>query len=131
MTHQDELIFLIDTCKSITGSHAGTAKVLGIPREHVAMWRSGARTCTPEDQALLAGIAGFDPQATLIRATVQKHEGKPKGDLLMKVLGKPSLAIGAALVSAGANAHQIFSAIPSSDHIVKAALWLFTQCALC
>lgn len=122
MTHQDELIFLIDACKAITGSHAATAKVLGIPREHVAMWRSGARTCTPEDQALLAGIAGFDPAQTLIRATVRKHEGKPKGDLLMKVLGKPSLAIGAVAAIAGLNALEIGS---------SAIRWLATQCALC
>jgi hypothetical protein len=125
MQHLDDLKTLIDAASRATGSDYKLAQALEVPRQHVSGWRHGTKTATPEDQALMAGLAGFDPVQTLARATVQKWEGKAKGDRLMKVLGKALPAIGAALGSAGAAAHQIGSMIPS-DLLAR-----ITQCALC
>ena len=113
MKHLDELNFLIDAASKIAGNDSRLAAMLGVPRQHVSMWRKGAKACQPEDQALLASVAGFDPQETLIRATVQYWEGKPKGDRLMRVLGKLSRATGAALGFVGASALAIYSMSPT------------------
>jgi DNA-binding transcriptional regulator YdaS (Cro superfamily) len=124
LTHLDELNLLIDKASAIAGSDNKLAAQVGTTRMAISDWRNGRRPCPPEQQALIAAAAGLDPQQTALRALVQRHEGTPMGDKLMRVLGKPSLAIGAALVSAGANAHQIFSTIPHHDLIVRAATWL-------
>ncbi len=108
MKHLDQLNELIDRASSIAGSDYKLAQALKIPRGHVSQWRHGKRTATPEDQAQLAGLAGLDAQAWLVRATLQKHEGTEKGDRLMKVLGKALLATGATVASAGASAAAIF-----------------------
>lgn len=125
MKHLDELNLLIDKASSIAGNDSKLAALLGQHRSKVSDWRKGSQDCPPEDQALMAGIAGLDAAQTLIRATVEKHEGKPKGDLLMKVLGKPSLAIGAVLGFAGQLAVMTGLMTPTD------ALSFLTQCALC
>jgi DNA-binding transcriptional regulator YdaS (Cro superfamily) len=104
MQHLQELNFLIDAASTIAGNDSKLALMLDVPKQHVSAWRKGKKTATPEDQAILAGVAGLDPLQTLARASVQKWEGTPKGERLMSFLGKPSLAIGAALASAGASA---------------------------
>jgi hypothetical protein len=76
----------------------------------------------------MAGIAGFDPVQTLARATVEKWEGKPKGDRLMRVLGKALLATGAVAGSAGASAAAIFLPTPISQ--AGGSIWRFIQCSL-
>lgn len=107
--HKPEyLTQLLDKAKKTTGSDYATAKALQIPRTHVSMWRHGDRTCSPEDVAQIAFIAGLEAKKWFIRATLEKHEGTPKGDRLFKALGKSSLAIGAAIVSNGVHAQQIF-----------------------
>lgn len=121
MEHLSQLIFLIDSAKAITGSDNKTAQLLGVSRGNVSDWRNGRNPCPPEMQALLASIAGFDPQQTALRALVERHEGTALGDKLMRVLGKPSLAIGAAAGFVGLNAIEIGS---------TALRWLATQCAL-
>lgn len=109
MKHLDSLNELIDRAAKIAGSDYALAKSLGVPRGHVSDWRHGRRTATPADQAIMASVAGLDPVQVLARATVEAYEGKPKGDALMKALGKASLLTGAVLGSAGAAAHQIGS----------------------
>lgn len=109
MQHLDSLNKLIDLAASIVGSDYKLAQHLGIPRQHVSNWRHGKKTATPADQALLAYTAGLDPLVTLARATVEQHEGKAKGDQLMKALGKALLATGGVMASAGASAAAIFS----------------------
>lgn len=109
MTHLESLNVLIDKASAIAGSDYKLAQTLGVPRGHVSQWRHAKRTATPADQALMAHIAGLDPVQVLARATVEAYEGKPKGDALMKALGKVSLLTGAAIGSAGAAAHQISS----------------------
>lgn len=114
MTHLESLQFLIAAASEIAGSEGKLAIMLGIPQQHVNNWKHGKRTATPEDQALLASVAGFDPVQTLARATVEKWEGKPKGDMLMRVLGKASRATGAVLGFVGASALGAYSILTFS-----------------
>lgn len=121
MTHLDSLNILIDKASAIAGSDYKLAQSLGVGRQVVSNWRHGRKTATPEDQVLLAGIAGLDVTPILARAIVEKHEGTAKGDRLMKVLGKALLATGGAIGSAGAAAHQIGS-------MIQASWWEKIQC---
>jgi hypothetical protein len=128
MNHLDELNLLIDKASFIAGSDGKLARAIGVPPQHVSNWRHGHKTATPADQALMAHVAGLNPVQVLARATVAQYEGKPKGDALMKALGKASLVTGAVLGSAGAMAHQIGSMIPPD---LMHTLVRITQCALC
>jgi len=124
MQHLESLNELIDRAAQIAGSDYKLAQTLGVPRQHVSAWRHGNKTATPADQALMAHVAGLDPVQVLARATVEAFEGKPKGDALMKALGKALLVTGAAVGSAGALAHQIGS--------TTSEIWSRTiQCILC
>ncbi len=111
MTDQEELNFLIDAASKIAGSDYKLAQLIGVDRQAISNWRHGT-ACPPENQALLAHVAGFDPMATLARATVRKFQGKEKGDLLMKALGKSSRLTGAIAGFVGAIALAISSLIP-------------------
>lgn len=130
MPADQEVITLLDKAKKAMGTDASVARALGTSAQRVTNWRTGNAPCSPENQALIAAIAGLDPLAELARAVVRKHEGTAKGDQLMKALGKSSLAIGAALASVGASAHQIFSTVPGATDLVELALrWI--QGSLC
>ena len=129
MQDLSELNLLIDKAKQIAGSDGKVARSIGITAQILSDWRHGRRNPQAEDYALLAAVAQLDPVAEMARAAVRIHEGKPKGDLLMKALGKASLATGAVLGSAGAAAHQIFSTITTADLVHTIAK--ITQCALC
>lgn len=109
MKFSEGLTTLIDKASRAAGTDAALARSLGIQSQILSDWRHGRRTCTPADQALLAHVAGLDPVQVLARATVEAYEGKPKGDALMKALGKALLATGAAVGSAGAAAQGISS----------------------
>lgn len=124
ITEEDhaQLILLIDKAKEIAGTDARLAALLGQHYQVVSNWRSGLKRPSIEDCALLASIAGLDPAAEMARAALRKHAGTKKGDLLMKALGKGSLAIGAAVASAGAHASAIFGTQPGSLAGVLAAL---------
>jgi hypothetical protein len=114
MQHLNELNTLIDQASKAAGSDNKLAQMLGVTRQRVSNWRNAHQPCVPADQALLAYIAGLDPIQVLARATVEAYEGKPKGDALMKALGKALLVTGAAIGSAGASAAAIFSTIPTT-----------------
>jgi hypothetical protein len=83
-----ELVDLIARASEATGSDYKLAKSLGVTPQVVSDWKHGRRTCTPEDWALLAYIAGLDPEEALIRAVVAKHADTPKGERLLTALGK-------------------------------------------
>ena len=128
MQDENELISLIDAASAKAGSDSNLARQIGQPPQRISNWRKGRDTCPPEDQALMAAVAGLDPMQTLIRATVRKHEGKAKGDLLMKVLGKLSPVTGAVAGFVGAvlllissmtpgNADAGMSAEPALDNV--------------
>lgn len=109
MKKLEDLNLLIDKASAIAGSDYKLAQMLGTQRQVISDWRHGRKTAAPADQALMAHVAGLDPLVTLARATVEQHEGKAKGDALMKALGKALPAIGGVLGSAGAHATSIGS----------------------
>lgn len=119
MQHLEELNSLIDKAAASAGSDYKLAQSLDVPRQKISNWRHGLKTATPEDQALLASVAGLDPIATMARAVVQKHEGTKKGDQLMRALGKALLATGGAIGTAGANAAGTFSSMPTPSHLLE------------
>lgn len=115
MKHLESLNVLIDKASAIAGSDYKLAQSLGVPRGHISDWRHGRRTATPADQALMAHVAGLDPVTVLARATVEQFEGKPKGDMLMRALGKASRLTGAVAGFVGAVALAIFSMTPQTS----------------
>lgn len=119
---------LIDLASQIAGSDYKLAQLIGQSRQRISDWRHGRVGCPPEDQALMAAIANLDPIAELARATVRKHEGTAKGDLLMKALGKSSRLTGAIAGFVGAVALAISSLMPQNAEAGQA---LEAQCALC
>lgn len=104
---------LIEKAAAAAGSRYKLAQMLGVPNSSVYAWEKG-KPCPPGDIALMADIAGLDAQAWLVRATLEKYEGTPKGDQLARVLGKCLLATGAVLASSGASAAAICSQISSA-----------------
>lgn len=107
MQHLEELNLLIDKAAAIAGSDYKLAKSLGVSRQAVSNWRHGHKVPSPAMRAIMANLAGLDAQTELARATVQSYEGTRVGDLLMRALGKASLATGVAVASAGAHASAI------------------------
>lgn len=119
-THLEELNELLTrAAKALGGNDTKLAKTLGVSPQRISNWRHGHKTCQPEDQALLASIAGMNAIEVLARATVKQHEGTAKGDLLMRALGKSLLATGGVLGSAGASAAVIFSSTPTGSTLVR------------
>ena len=118
--HLEELNELVTrAAKALGGNDTKLAKTIGVSPQRISNWRHGHKTCQPEDQALLASLAGLNAIEVLARATVKQHEGTAKGDMLMRALGKSSLAIGAALGSVGASAAAIFSSTPTTSHMAE------------
>lgn len=126
MDHLAEINTLIDKAAERAGSDYKLAAMLGMQRQAISNMRHGRKTATPEDQALFASVAGLDAMEVLARAMVWKHEGTPKGDKLMRALGKGLLATGAAVASAGASAAAIFSSISPAKTVVD-----LIRCILC
>jgi transcriptional regulator with XRE-family HTH domain len=127
MQHNEQLNLLIDKASSIAGNDSALARELGVSRQRISNWRHGQDTCTPEDQALIAEIAGMDAMTVLARAMVAKHEGTRKGEMLMRALGKTLAATGAAAGSAGAHAGELFGTIPALDGVGAMLAWLATM----
>lgn len=121
MQHHAQLVELIDAASKVVGSDYRLARMLETSRGAISDWRHDRRTCPPADVALMASIAGLDASAWLVRATIEKYEGTAKGDALYKALGKALLATGAAVVSAGASATEIFG---------KVFDWCSTMCIM-
>ena len=122
MSNPDYVVRLLDDAKKNSGSDAKTAKLLDVSITVISSWRNGYRTCSPEDVAQLADVAGMDGEKWLIRATLAKHEGTAKGDRLMKVLGK-ALAVTGVVASNGANAQPTFL-IDVLDYFIRCILLL-------
>lgn len=80
-----ELKKLIEKAAAIAGSEYQIAKTLAIPQSHVTEWKHGTRTCSAEDRALLADLAGVDPFPEIRDAMLERWAGKPKAEALAKV----------------------------------------------
>lgn len=128
MQQDAELISLMDQASAIAGSDAALARMLDRRHQDISDMRHGRKTATPEDCALFAMVAGLDPIAEMSRAMLRKHEGSRKGELLRKALGKPLLATGVAVASAGAHAAEVLSWISGST---AQSLGDLIRCILC
>lgn len=128
MKHLEELNLLIDKASAIAGSDYKLAKLVGAMPQNVSNWRHGQASCSPENRALLAAIAGLDPVAELARATLEKHEGTSKGDLLMRALGKSSRLTGAIAGIVGAVVLAISSLIPQRVEAMPVLKPLHNEC---
>lgn len=95
---------LIKKASEQAGSDYKLAQRLKVTRQMVSQWKHGHKTCPAADQALMAGIAGLDPEAWAARALIAQHEGSEKGELLKQALKKALLATGAALATFGSSA---------------------------
>lgn len=87
-TDLQEITHLIQKAGVLCGSEYKLAKSMGIPQAMLTDWKAGRRTCTPEDQARLAGFAQEDAVQALVRGVLRKNEGTLKGEQLRAVLGK-------------------------------------------
>jgi hypothetical protein len=99
---------LINRASKAAGSNAALAKELEVSKTVVSDWKGGRKTCSPEDQALMAAMAGLDAEAWGARAMIAKHAGTTKGAKLEGALKKALAATGGALVSCGAIAANDF-----------------------
>lgn len=68
------------------GSEYKVAKAMEITPQRLSNWKNERDTCSPEDRALLADIAGVDPFPEIAQALIERCAGKPKGDVLRRVL---------------------------------------------
>ena len=85
---------LLDAAADATGSDYKTAQAMGVTRMMLSDWRTGRRNPQPEDHALLAMLAGKDPEEALVRAVLEKHRDTAKGERLLSALGKGLRRIG-------------------------------------
>lgn len=72
----------------VGGTPTEVANKLGVKPPVVFGWKAGTRTCTAEDRALLADLAGIDPFPEIKEAMLERWAGKPKAEALAKVLAK-------------------------------------------
>jgi DNA-binding transcriptional regulator YdaS (Cro superfamily) len=100
MSTDQNLIALIAKASQAVGSDAKLARAMGIAQQNISLWKSGERTCTPEDRARLAGFAKEDALQELVRATLEKTAGTLRGEQLRQVLGKWLHQTGGASVGA-------------------------------
>jgi DNA-binding transcriptional regulator YdaS (Cro superfamily) len=100
----DYLDQLIKKASEKAGSDYKLAQRLNVSRGNVSDWKTGRRSCPAADQALMASIAGLDPEAWAARAIISQHEGSEKGELLKQALKKALVATGAVLGTFGSQA---------------------------
>lgn len=100
---------LIKKASEAAGNDNRLAKRLQVGRSSIADWKSGRSTCPPADQALLAAVAGLDPDAWGCRALIAQHEGTAKGELLKQALKKALVATGGAVGICGSTAAEAAS----------------------
>lgn len=118
---------LIDRATKATGSGKALAHELEVANTVISDWKSGRKTCSPEDQALMAELAGLDAEAWGARAMIAKHAGTSKGAKLEAALKKSLLATGAAMLSSGAVAAPVIQVLNAA-----ADLWsYFIRCINC
>jgi hypothetical protein len=89
-----QLTELIKRAEDARGSTSAVAKAMGVPNPIVFAWKSGARTCTAEDRALLAEIAGVDPIPEIAAALLERCAGKPKEERLRALLERRLKSVG-------------------------------------
>ncbi len=84
----NQLISSIEKASAIAGSDYKLAQMLEVSRQKVSNWRNNHQPCPPEEQAMIAAIAGENPTEALIDAIIRKNEGKPKAARLRALFGR-------------------------------------------
>lgn len=120
----DTVNTLIDKASKACGSDNKLSQAIGVGRTRISDWRHGRQTIAAEDVAILAHVAGLDAEAWAMRAMVERWEGTPKGDRLMRALGKALLVTGGVVASAGANAGAIHSLIPNAARCLVDTMYI-------
>lgn len=130
MSTDQNLIALIAKASQAVGSDAKLARAMGIAQQNISLWKSGERTCTPEDRARLAGFAKEDALQELVRATLEKTAGTLRGEQLRQVLGKWLHQTGVASVGALAGLGSMTYGALSLKDVATSALDVL-RCILC
>ena len=118
------LIELIDRASKEAGNDTKLAAMIESSSAAISDWRHGRKKCPPADQALMAGVAGLDPEAWAARAVISQHAGTAKGAKLEAALKKSLLATGAAVLSSGVHAAPVIDA-------ARDLCLYFIRCILC
>ncbi|MCE4555013.1 hypothetical protein [Pelomonas cellulosilytica] len=105
---------LLDAAKDKTGSDYKTAQLLGVPFQLISDWRGARKNPQPEDHALVAALAGLDAEEALVRAIIEKHRDKPKGERLLSALGNVLRRTGE-VVTLGFFASVVWGLIPGGS----------------
>lgn len=116
---------LIDRASKAAGSDAALARHLEQGRARINDWRSGRASCPAGDVALMAELAGLDPDAWVARAVISQYEGTTKGAKLEAALKKALLATGVVLASSSAQAAPAISVI--AETLANLPLVLYTM----
>jgi DNA-binding transcriptional regulator YdaS (Cro superfamily) len=112
---------LIEAAADKIGSRYKVAQHLGVSPNRVNDWYHQRQVCQPADQARIADLAGEDAIETLIEATIEQHEGTPRGEQLRAALKKRigqlgaesgSVAVGVMALLAGGSWLSILFNIP-------------------
>lgn len=81
-----KIAMLIARAAENLGSEYQVAKAMEVTPQRLSNWKTGQQTCTAEDRALLADMAGVDPIPEIAEALLERVAGKPKEARLRDVL---------------------------------------------
>jgi len=79
---------LIERAAKAAGNKTALAQMLDVAPQRLNDWRTGYRTCPPEQVAIIADIAGLPAEEWLVRATLLNSKEKPYHKRLEQALGK-------------------------------------------
>jgi hypothetical protein len=113
---------LIDESSRKCGSDYKLAQELGTSRQSVSDWRHGRKTCPAGDVALMAQIAGLEPEAWLARAVCDQYDGA-KRERLQKALKKSLAVIGGGITVSGCTVVDYFTRCIKSSGQYRFATW--------
>lgn len=81
---------LIDEAAAIAGSEYKLALTLGVPQQNLSNWKHGHRPCPIDLRAVMASIAGQDPQEELIEAIGERLSDERRDRLRMALKSRQS-----------------------------------------
>jgi len=114
MSKPEYLDELIDRASKAAGNDAKLAHELQVTRSTLSQWRHGKKPCPVGDQTLMADLAGLPATEWTARAVAAQYEGTPKGEKLVKALGKALLVTGVVIATNGAHA-----AIKAGGYLIR------------
>lgn len=113
------IISLIEDAAKQAGNESKLAALIEDTRHHVNAWKQGKRVCPIEAQVLMGAIAGRDAEEVLREAVIEKHEGTPKGEKLLRALGKQVLQAGGAIALASSVPDALAANLPGLLRCIK------------